>query len=356
MTRGKQTCKILKEIRREIARANDIEFVTSECHYRGECRGTCPKCEAEVRYLEQQLERRRRAGKAATVVGVSMGITSLLAAGTMTACRDGTKPANRIEIAETETAGSEGNELRLAGKALEGEAPSCPTEEGPGKEDSAEGKGIEEVTLKPHVTFGEAELVELDGDVAEIIDIAPEEETIEDSLPAPKRKTEITVIGEIPVVGEIPQEETNAIPSETDFSELEKEDGIEVVLSGMIASDMPSESDRAESETTEPYLVAETMPRFEGSGTLQDFKAWADARAAAFGGEGRVLLSFVVDTTGKVCDINIFQSPDEALSDEALRIVASSPAWHPAIDRGKPVRLRYTMPVDFRRRESSGRP
>lgn len=48
MARGKQTCKILKEIRRQIAEANDIEFVTSECRYKGDCLGTCPKCEAEV--------------------------------------------------------------------------------------------------------------------------------------------------------------------------------------------------------------------------------------------------------------------------------------------------------------------
>lgn len=47
MARGKQTCKILKEIRRQIAEANDIEFVTSECRYKGDCLGTCPKCEAE---------------------------------------------------------------------------------------------------------------------------------------------------------------------------------------------------------------------------------------------------------------------------------------------------------------------
>lgn len=52
MTRGKMTCRILKEIRRQIAEANDIEFVTSECRYQGDCAGTCPKCEAEVRYLE----------------------------------------------------------------------------------------------------------------------------------------------------------------------------------------------------------------------------------------------------------------------------------------------------------------
>ncbi len=77
MNKGKNTCKILKEIRRQIAEANDIEFITSECRYQGDCLGTCPKCEAEVRYLEQQLEKKRLAGKAATIIGVSMGITSL---------------------------------------------------------------------------------------------------------------------------------------------------------------------------------------------------------------------------------------------------------------------------------------
>ena len=43
MKRGKQTCKILKDIRRQIAEANDIEFITSECQYQGDCLGTCPK-------------------------------------------------------------------------------------------------------------------------------------------------------------------------------------------------------------------------------------------------------------------------------------------------------------------------
>ena len=54
MAKGKQTCKILKEIRKQIAMENDIEFVTSECTHKGDCAGTCPKCEAEVRYLERE--------------------------------------------------------------------------------------------------------------------------------------------------------------------------------------------------------------------------------------------------------------------------------------------------------------
>ncbi len=74
MARGKQTCKILKEICRQIAEANGIEFATSECRYKGDCLGTCPKCEAEVRYLEQQLRSRQRMGKAIALAGISAGM------------------------------------------------------------------------------------------------------------------------------------------------------------------------------------------------------------------------------------------------------------------------------------------
>ncbi len=72
MAKGKQTCKILKEIRKQIAAENDIEFVTSECTYKGDCLGTCPKCEAEVRYLERELEKRQRLGKAAMFAGLAV--------------------------------------------------------------------------------------------------------------------------------------------------------------------------------------------------------------------------------------------------------------------------------------------
>ena len=78
MARGKQTSKILKEIRRQIAEANGIEFVTSECRYKGGCLGTCPKCEAEVRYLEQQLRARSLAGKAIALAGISAASLAML--------------------------------------------------------------------------------------------------------------------------------------------------------------------------------------------------------------------------------------------------------------------------------------
>ena len=80
MAKGKQTCKILKEIRKQIAAENDIKLVIEECTYHGDCLGTCPKCEAEVRYLERELEKRQRMGKAAIFAGMTIG-TAITAAG-----------------------------------------------------------------------------------------------------------------------------------------------------------------------------------------------------------------------------------------------------------------------------------
>lgn len=77
MVRGKETCRILKEIRSQIAEANDIELVTSECRYKGDCPGTCPKCESELRYLEQKLNDRRLAGKAIVIAGISASALSV---------------------------------------------------------------------------------------------------------------------------------------------------------------------------------------------------------------------------------------------------------------------------------------
>ena len=68
---GKEKCKILKEIRKEIAQKNDIEWVVNECRHKGDCKGTCPRCESEVRKLEQELEKRKKVGKTIALVGIS---------------------------------------------------------------------------------------------------------------------------------------------------------------------------------------------------------------------------------------------------------------------------------------------
>lgn len=78
--RGKEKCKALKEIRRKIAEQNDIAFAVSECTHQGDCKGTCPKCEAELRYLERQLEIRKNLGKAVVVAGISAGMCAPMVA------------------------------------------------------------------------------------------------------------------------------------------------------------------------------------------------------------------------------------------------------------------------------------
>ena len=71
---GKEKCRILKQIRAEIARQNDIEWVIAECKHKGNCKGTCPKCEQEVRELEAALARREALGKRVAVVGISASL------------------------------------------------------------------------------------------------------------------------------------------------------------------------------------------------------------------------------------------------------------------------------------------
>lgn len=78
MQRGRHICNTLKAVRRQIAEANDIKYEPHDCKHEGPCRGTCPACEAEVRYLERELELRRRLGRAVAVVGVSAGLATAL--------------------------------------------------------------------------------------------------------------------------------------------------------------------------------------------------------------------------------------------------------------------------------------
>jgi hypothetical protein len=78
MRRGKAVCEALKDVRRKIAQANEINYSPGECHHEGECAGTCVACEKEVRFLENQLSLRRLAGKTVRVAGVSLGIVAVL--------------------------------------------------------------------------------------------------------------------------------------------------------------------------------------------------------------------------------------------------------------------------------------
>ena len=74
MTKGKSTCKLLKSIRQQIADANGISYQPKECHHKGDCAGTCPACEEEIRYLERELKARKGNGFGMKVAGIAAGI------------------------------------------------------------------------------------------------------------------------------------------------------------------------------------------------------------------------------------------------------------------------------------------
>lgn len=76
---GKKVCASLKQVRKQIADANGIPYEVTECQHQGNCKGTCPKCESELRYIENQLSLRRAAGMAVSIVGLSLGVAATFA-------------------------------------------------------------------------------------------------------------------------------------------------------------------------------------------------------------------------------------------------------------------------------------
>ena len=74
---GKATCAILKQIRRDIAEKNDIAMTIAECTHQGDCAGTCPRCEAEVRILEKALAEKKKKGLKTAVAGISAGLLAV---------------------------------------------------------------------------------------------------------------------------------------------------------------------------------------------------------------------------------------------------------------------------------------
>ncbi|MFI3259777.1 MAG: M56 family metallopeptidase [Rikenellaceae bacterium] len=107
-----------------------------------------------------------------------------------------------------------------------------------------------------------------------------------------------------------------------------------------------------ESDDEAPFLSVETMPKFQG-GDLPAFRNWVmqsiryPAEAAQKNISGRVVASFIIEKNGSIKHIEILHSPEQSFSDEVVRLLKSSPQWTPAQQRGKTVRLKYTMPIEF---------
>ena len=77
MDKSKITCETLKNIRKQVADANGIVYTPAKCDFEGVCAGTCPACESEREYIENQLSLKRKAGEIVKIAGLVAGLTTL---------------------------------------------------------------------------------------------------------------------------------------------------------------------------------------------------------------------------------------------------------------------------------------
>ena len=105
-------------------------------------------------------------------------------------------------------------------------------------------------------------------------------------------------------------------------------------------------------EEGEIFLVVEDRPQFPGGDAelmkflQQNIKYPKEAQEQ--GKQGRVIVQFVVNKDGSICEDTIIRSVDPQLDAEAIRVIRSMPNWTPGKQKGEPVRVRFTIPVTFR--------
>ena len=143
----------------------------------------------------------------------------------------------------------------------------------------------------------------------------------------------------------------NVVEDDVEVEEIEinteDDKDVEVVIAP------PVEAPVEEEEEEVIFMVVESMPEFPG-GQQALFKFLAEnvkypVIAQENGIQGRVICQFVVNKDGSIVDVVAVRSSGEpSLDKEAIRVIKSMPKWKPGKQRGKPVRVKYTVPVNFR--------
>ena len=157
--------------------------------------------------------------------------------------------------------------------------------------------------------------------------------------PEPPKKVEVKVIADLLQVV------TNDTKIETSMTFDEFDEDAEVFQEVEVVEE--------EIVDDEPFLIVETMPTFQG-GDLNTFRNWVQSNvrfpqiALENGIQGTVVLSFVIEKDGSLTNIQVLRTPDRSLSEEAVRVLEKSPKWTPGKQRNQTVRVKYTLPVDFR--------
>ena len=106
----------------------------------------------------------------------------------------------------------------------------------------------------------------------------------------------------------------------------------------------------------EPLMTVENMPEFPGGSMAMlqylsgNIKYPEEARDNNI--QGRVIISFIIEKDGSITNAEVVKNVHELLDSEALRCVSAMPAWTPGSHQGKPVRVRYTIPLNFKLNDS----
>ena len=103
----------------------------------------------------------------------------------------------------------------------------------------------------------------------------------------------------------------------------------------------------------EVFYIVEDMPTFNGGDPAVEFRKYIFQNlrypdiAAENGISGRVIVQFAINSKGKLVDPVVVVPVDPALDKEAIRVVLASPPWTPGKQRGRPVEVLYTFPINF---------
>lgn len=156
---------------------------------------------------------------------------------------------------------------------------------------------------------------------------------------------------------------TTAVEKETPVADDKKEPKKQVVASekiseltvvgyGSKANAKAPETENLEQEDKTTFTVVEKMPEYPG-GSEALFKFLKEnikypVKAQELGIQGKVFVQFVVNTDGAIDEVKILRGVNPALDAEAIRIVKAMPKWTPGMQKGKNVRVNYTLPINFR--------
>jgi protein TonB len=190
-----------------------------------------------------------------------------------------------------------------------------------------------EWTSRPNLnnTLGELANVEME---EEIIPITRQQEVKPPPPPPPPKVTEVLNIVEDDV----------EIEDELIIDDAEADQNMEIEIVEF--------EEEAEVVEEEVFFIVEDMPSFEGKGQ-EGFREFISKNlrypeiAAENGISGKVYVQFAVNSKGKVVDAIVVRGVDPALDMEAVRVVMSSPSWAPGKQRGKPVKVQFTFPINF---------